>query len=51
MYAGNPEYLNNPAAMGLQMQMAMGGMNTNPSFFYFTGNSISLQSRLNSMTD
>ena len=35
----------NPAMMG------MGALNTNPRYFYFAGNSISLQSRLNSMTD
>jgi len=36
----------NPALMGMAM-----GLNTNPNFFYFNGNSLSLQSRLNSLTD
>ena len=55
--------MGNPAAMGMMMgvgmdpsMLAMGGMggagmSNNPSFFYFTGNSLSLQSRLNGMTD
>lgn len=33
------------------MMMGMGTFSNNPSFFYFTGNSLSLQSRLNGMSD
>lgn len=54
---GNPnmQMMASPAyqGMGLNMGLAMGmgGMNSNPNFFFFTGNSLSLQSRLNSMSD
>jgi hypothetical protein len=41
--------------MQLQMQMQMIGMspaiNNNPNYFNFIGNSLSLHSRLNAMTD
>ncbi len=53
--------MTNPNAMGMAggmnamgmtpMMMGGAGLSNNPSFFYFTGNSLSLQSRLNSMSD
>jgi hypothetical protein len=39
----------NPAA-GMMMGMSP-GINNNPNYFNFIGNSLSLQSRLNGMTD
>lgn len=62
MYTTNPQMMQmqamgNPAAMGMMAgmnpnMMAMGaGLGNNPSFFYFTGNSLSLQSRLDGMSD
>jgi len=44
------QMLNNPATAGMMMGLAP-GMNNNPNYFYFTGNSLSLQARLNGMTD
>ena len=35
---------------GMQMNM-MNAMSGNPNYFYFAGNSLSLRSRLDSMTD
>jgi len=57
--------MGNPAAMGMMggmdqsmmgmdpSMMGMGGaaFGNNPSFFYFIGNSLSLQSRLDGMSD
>jgi hypothetical protein len=57
MYTPNPQMMQ-MQAMGMMggmdpTMMAMGGagFSNNPSFFYFTGNSLSLQSRLDGMTD
>ena len=55
MYAGAGYRAGYGGGMGMGMAMGM-GMNPmmamgNPNFFYFTGTSQSLQSRIESMTD
>ena len=44
------QMMNNPATAGMMMGMVP-GMTNNPNYFYFSGNSLSLQARLNGMTD
>jgi len=54
-YHGDPQQIqmqmmNNPETAGLIMGMG-GGISNNPNYFFFNGTSLSLQARLDAMTD